>query len=90
MAGVPADLPQAPKSISKALWQFNRAEAQKWMEAILKELNRLDDLGVFENGVTYTDLRARGIHTTPIPLSQALDYKFDKMATSVAIRPDYP
>lgn len=77
-AGVPADLPQAPKSISKALWQFNRAEAQKWLESILKEWNGLDDLGVFEHGFTYADLRARGIHTTPIPLSQALDYKFDK------------
>ena len=51
-AGVPADLPQAPKSISKALWQFNRAEAQKWLESILKEWNGLDDLGVFEHGFT--------------------------------------
>ena len=35
-------------------------------------------MGVFEHGFTYADLRARGIHTTPIPLSQALDDKFDK------------
>ena len=55
-ARVPADLPQAPKSISRALymWQFNRAEAQKWLESILKEWNGLDDLGVFEHGFTYS------------------------------------
>ena len=85
-AGVPADLPQAPKSISKALWQFNmyRAEAQKWLESILKEWNGrgLDDLGVFEHGFTYADLRARGIHTTPNPLSQAL-YNGLKMSIRV-------
>ena len=50
-------------------------EAQKWLESILKDWNGLDGVGVFENGFTYADLRARGIQTTPIPLSQALDYK---------------
>ena len=83
--GVPADLPPAPKSISKALctlWQSNRGEAQKWQESILKEWNRLDDLGVFEHGpgpgVHLRRSKGTGVHTTPIPLSQALDYKFDK------------
>ena len=71
-------LPEAPKTCSKALWMENRDEAQKWLESILKEWNGLEDLGVFEHNFTRAELRERGITSNPIPLTQALDYKYAK------------
>ena len=87
---IDANLPEAPPSTSKALWQDNREEAQKWLSACLKEWNGLDDLGVFEHNFTRAELKARGVTTSPIPLTQALDYKFNKQGDIEKYKARYP
>merc|ERR1711871_147921 len=74
---VASGLPEPPTSVSKALRMENVAEAYKWLEAINKEWNGLDKLGVFEHNFTRQQLRDRGITTDPIPLVNVNTYKFD-------------
>ena len=75
---VDSDLPECPKSTKQALYQENREEAYEWLNSVLKEWNGLDELGVFEHNFTRQELRDRGVTSTPVPLTEALEYKFGK------------
>ena len=63
----------APKSLRQAL---NRPDSILWKEAIRKELNALDELGVLSHHHKMKDIRAQGIATSAVPMQLLYDVKY--------------
>lgn len=76
--GKAADLPECPATTRKALFQENREEANEWLKSVLKEWQGFEDLGVFEHNFTKEELAKRGVTSRPVPLTEALEYKWGK------------
>ena len=74
---IASGLPEPPSSVSKALRMEDMDEAMKWLEAINKEWDGLQKLGVFDHNFTRAQLKENGITTNPIPLVEVNTYKFD-------------
>ena len=73
MSSMEEGRPPDPKTVVAALLQ---ADAEDWARALHKEMDGLDDQGVFSHGHTMAEIRAQGIRGKPIPCSVALTYKY--------------
>jgi hypothetical protein len=62
-----------PRNIREAMC---RPDKELWAEAIRKELNALDELGVLSHGHRLEDIRKMGIASSPVPMQLLYDVKY--------------